>query len=73
MPADLVLRAKQAGLYRLNLPRSLGGNELEPAATVEIIEDISRADSSTGRTIVMATARFFESGNPAGDLPRWSA
>jgi alkylation response protein AidB-like acyl-CoA dehydrogenase len=48
MPADLVLRAKQAGLFRLNLPRSLGGYELEPAVTVEIFEEISRADGSAG-------------------------
>jgi len=31
MPADLVERAKTAGLFRLNLPRSLGGYELAPA------------------------------------------
>jgi len=46
MPADLVERAKAAGLFRLNLPRSLGGYELDPAATVEIFEEISRADGS---------------------------
>ena len=37
-------RAQAAGLFRLNLPRSLGGFELDPATTAEIFEEISRAD-----------------------------
>jgi alkylation response protein AidB-like acyl-CoA dehydrogenase len=57
MPADLVLRAKQAGLFRLNLPRSLGGYELEPAVTVEIFEEISRADARLAGRWSSATAR----------------
>jgi indole-3-acetate monooxygenase len=76
MPADLVGRAKAAGLFRLNLPRSLGGFELDPAATVEIFEAISYADGSAGWTIVIgnstaffawldpATARELIGGNP---------
>jgi indole-3-acetate monooxygenase len=59
MPADLVLRAKQAGLFRLNLPRSLGGYELEPAVTVEIFEEISRADGSAGWTMVIGNSTAF--------------
>jgi indole-3-acetate monooxygenase len=59
MPADLVLRAKRAGLFRLNLPRSLGGYELEPAVTVEIFEEISRADGSAGWTMVIGNSTAF--------------
>ena len=59
MPADLVLRAKEAGLFRLNLPRSLGGYELEPAATVESFEEISRADGSAGWTMVIGNSTAF--------------
>ena len=59
MPADLVIRAKEAGLFRLNLPRSLGGYELEPAATVEILEEISRADGSAGWTLVIGNSTAF--------------
>ena len=59
MPADLVQRAKAAGLFRLNLPRSLGGFELDPATTVEIFEEISRADGSAGWTIVIGNSTAF--------------
>lgn len=59
MPADLVGRAKAAGLFRLSLPRSLGGFELDPATTVEIFEEISRADGSAGWTIVIGNSTAF--------------
>ena len=59
MPADLVQRARAAGLFRLNLPESLGGLELDPATTVEIFEEISRADGSAGWTIVIGNSTAF--------------
>jgi alkylation response protein AidB-like acyl-CoA dehydrogenase len=59
MPPDLVARAKSAGLFRLNLPRSLGGFELDPATTVEIFEEISRADGSAGWTMVIGNSTAF--------------
>jgi indole-3-acetate monooxygenase len=59
MPADLVRQAKAGGLFRLNLPRSLGGLELDPAATAEIFEEISRADGSAGWTIVIGNSTAF--------------
>jgi alkylation response protein AidB-like acyl-CoA dehydrogenase len=59
MPADLVIQAKEAGLFRLNLPRSLGGFELEPGATAQIFEEISRADGSAGWTLVIGNSTAF--------------
>ncbi len=59
MPSDLVRRARAGGLFRLNLPRSLGGLELDPASTVEIFEEISRADGSAGWTIVIGNSTAF--------------
>src|SRR3974390_454769 len=59
MPADLVERAKAAGLFRLNLPRSLGGFELDPATTVDILEQISRADGSSGWTVAIGNSTAF--------------
>ena len=59
MPADLVRRARAGGLFRLNLPQSLGGLELDPATTAEIFEEISRADGSAGWTIVIGNSTAF--------------
>jgi indole-3-acetate monooxygenase len=59
MPADLVQRARAAGLFRLSLPESLGGLELDPATTVEIFEEISHADGSAGWTIVIGNSTAF--------------
>jgi alkylation response protein AidB-like acyl-CoA dehydrogenase len=59
MPADLVRRARAGGLFRLNLPRSLGGFELDPATTAEIFEEISRADGSAGWTVVIGNSTAF--------------
>ena len=59
MPADLVWQAKAGGLFRLNLPRSLGGLELDPATTAEIFEEVSRADGSAGWTIVIGNSTAF--------------
>jgi indole-3-acetate monooxygenase len=59
MPADLVRRAQAGGLFRLNLPKSLGGLELDPATTAEIFEEISRADGSAGWTVVIGNSTAF--------------
>jgi alkylation response protein AidB-like acyl-CoA dehydrogenase len=59
MPADLAARLKSAGLFRLGLPRSLGGLELDPATIVEVVETVSRADGSAGWTLLIGNATAF--------------
>jgi alkylation response protein AidB-like acyl-CoA dehydrogenase len=59
MPADLVRRAKYAGLFRLNLPTALGGLELDPITTTQIFEQISYADGSAGWTLVIGNSTAF--------------
>ena len=56
MPPDLVAAAKAAGLFRLALPRMLGGLELDPAAIAEVIETLSYADGSAGWTIMIGNS-----------------
>ena len=48
MPEDLVARVRAGGLFRMALPASLGGLELDPLTTMEIIETLSEADGSAG-------------------------
>ena len=47
LPADLVEALHDAGLFRMLLPRSLGGGELPPAEFVQAIEELAKADAST--------------------------
>ena len=46
LPEAIVAALVERGLYRLLLPRSLGGAELPPAF-VQVIEEIAKADAST--------------------------
>jgi alkylation response protein AidB-like acyl-CoA dehydrogenase len=47
LPERVVEALAQRGLFRLLLPRSLGGAELPPAAYVPVIEEIAKHDAST--------------------------
>lgn len=47
LPPALVAALHEAELYRMLLPRSLGGGELDPPIFTCVIETIARADAST--------------------------
>jgi indole-3-acetate monooxygenase len=47
LPEAIVTALVERGLFRLLLPRSLGGAELAPALYVPVIEEIARHDAST--------------------------
>jgi indole-3-acetate monooxygenase len=59
MPEDLVSRVKARGLFRLALPRTLGGLELDPITILEIVEMVSRADGSAGWTVAIGNSTAF--------------
>jgi alkylation response protein AidB-like acyl-CoA dehydrogenase len=48
LPRPLFEALADAGLFRLALPRSLGGPELDLPTYVRVIEEIGKADASTG-------------------------
>ena len=48
LPTDLVRRLRAAGVFRALQPRSLGGFEVAPVEFIEMIEELARADGSTG-------------------------
>src|SRR4051812_10711310 len=59
LPWDLVARIRDAGLFGMALPRSLGGLELTPMEIVETVEELSRADGSTGWTVLVGNSTAF--------------
>jgi len=48
IPPDIVEALKQAGVFRMFVPRSYGGLELDLPAGLEILVELARIDSSVG-------------------------
>ncbi len=48
LPAAIVRGLKEAGVFRMTMPRSLGGLEAAPRAQFEVLEALSQADASVG-------------------------
>jgi alkylation response protein AidB-like acyl-CoA dehydrogenase len=55
LPAELVATLVEAGLFHLLVPRSLGGAETDLLTFARVIEEIARADGSTGWCLVQAS------------------
>jgi alkylation response protein AidB-like acyl-CoA dehydrogenase len=51
IPAALFDQLSAAGLYRLTIPRSLGGLEIDPVTFSQVVETLSRAVASVGWNI----------------------
>jgi len=47
LPRPLSEALHEAGLFRMLVPRSLGGAELDPPTFVQVMEEIAKADAST--------------------------
>jgi alkylation response protein AidB-like acyl-CoA dehydrogenase len=48
LPRPLFEALADAGLFHLAVPRALGGGEIDLPSYVEVIEEIGKADASTG-------------------------
>jgi indole-3-acetate monooxygenase len=55
LPADLVDALHDARLFRMLVPRSLGGEEISPIAFMQTIEEIAKADASTAWCIAQTS------------------
>ena len=56
LPEPLVQELVAAGLYRMFLPHALGGFELPPLAYFDVVEELTRADSAVGWSILISTS-----------------
>lgn len=59
MPPHVVEACGAAGLFKLAVPRSLGGLECDPLTTIRVIEELSRADGSGGWTVMIGNTTAF--------------
>ena len=55
LPAALLDRLHAAGLFRMLLPRSLNGGEVDPATFAAVIEEVAKADASTAWCLCQAS------------------
>ncbi len=55
LPPDLVEELTAAGCFRMLVPRSHGGAELDPPADMRVIEELARADGSVGWTVMIGS------------------
>jgi indole-3-acetate monooxygenase len=53
--AEVQAALHDAGLFRLYLPRTHGGEEVQPATFVAVIEEIAKADASTAWCVAQAS------------------
>jgi indole-3-acetate monooxygenase len=56
IPAPLLGRLHEARLFRMLLPRSVGGDQVEPATYVVAIEEIARHDTSLAWNVFVANS-----------------
>jgi indole-3-acetate monooxygenase len=62
LPLPLVKAMAQAGLFRLWIPRGLGGEEADPATVVRIVEAVSQIDGATGWCLMIGGNNSLHSG-----------
>ena len=48
LPLSLVQAMKDAGIFRMPMPRAWGGPEVDPLTQIRIVEELSAADPSVG-------------------------
>lgn len=56
---DLVDRFREARLFDMALPASLGGLECPPLTVLDVVEEIARADASAGWTVLIGQGSGF--------------
>jgi alkylation response protein AidB-like acyl-CoA dehydrogenase len=70
LPYDLVLDIAHAGLFKVGLPESEGGLGADILTTLRVIEEIARADGSTGWCVAMGINTFRQSAQFAPEVRR---
>ena len=70
VPSDVMAALHDAGLFRLCLPRSLGGGEASPLSINAVLQTIAAADASTAWCLGQALGCSFAAGFVAPEIAR---
>ena len=62
LPPDVVRDLRAAGVFRLCVPRALGGVEADPATLLAVLEELAWADGSTGWCAMIGIANNCNAG-----------
>jgi alkylation response protein AidB-like acyl-CoA dehydrogenase len=62
LPRDLVDELMATGVFKFGVPRAFGGDEAPPLEQLRIIEQVSRADGSTGWCVMIGVVNGLVSG-----------
>jgi indole-3-acetate monooxygenase len=60
LPPDLVDELRAAGCFQMMLPRSHGGDEVDLVTAARVLEELARADGSTGWTVGIGSAGWLD-------------
>src|SRR5262249_42067758 len=61
LPSDLVMEIATAGLFKVAVPTAEGGLGADIITTLRVIEEVARADGSTGWCVAMGINTFRQS------------
>jgi alkylation response protein AidB-like acyl-CoA dehydrogenase len=70
LPEDLARHMARAGLFRMAVPRAIGGSEASPREIAETIETVAQADASAGWCVMIATTTALASAYLPDDVAR---
>ena len=70
LPRDLVVEIAEAGLFKVAVPEAEGGLGADVLTTLRVIEEVARADGSTGWCVAMGINTFRQSAQLAREVRR---
>jgi alkylation response protein AidB-like acyl-CoA dehydrogenase len=59
VPAEIITALREAGVFRMALPKAWGGEQLGLVEAARVVQEISKADGSTGWTVQAASMAWF--------------
>lgn len=62
LPGEVVTRLREAGMFRLMMPKEWGGPEMCPAEQVEVIEELAKANASAAWCVMIGCDSGFFAG-----------